>query len=186
MKHPASRDFFDYWHRQRGDDAAPDRYRIEPDAVRHVLADSFVLAYENGYPFRAVGTRLCALFGFELTDTSFLELWDSKSRKAISDLVADAALQMRPTVAGVAAANDMGFLNLELLLLPFAPKPHMPRRLSGVLAPLTPPVPGHHLQRGLILTSWRDLDTPARQPRSVRRRNLGSGFTVYEGRDHNA
>jgi hypothetical protein len=145
-----------------------------------------VLACETGYPFRAVGTRLCALFGEELTGTPFLELWDAKSRKAISDLVADAALQMRPTVAGVAAANDTGFLNLELLLLPFAPKAHMPRRLSGVLAPLTPPVPGHYLRRALILTSWRDLDTGPSRPRSIRRRNLGSGFTVYEGRDHNA
>jgi hypothetical protein len=186
MKHPASRDFFDYWQRQRGYDAAPDRHRIEPGAVRHVLADSFVLAYESGYPFRTAGTRLCALFGNELTGTPFLELWDTKSRKAVSDLIADAALQMRPTVAGVAAANDAGFLSLELLLLPFARQVHMPRSLTGLLAPLSAPVPGHHLRRELILTSWRDLDTLASRPRSVQRRHLGSGFTVYEGRDHNA
>lgn len=186
MKHSASRAFFDYWQRQRGDDAAPDRTRIEPTAMRHLLADSFVLAYETGYPFRAAGTRLCALFGSELTDTPFLDLWDAKSRKPISDLIADAALQMRPTVAGVVAENDAGFLNLELLLLPFAIKPHTPRRLTGLLAPLSQPVPGRHLRRELILTSWRDLDTVSRRPRSIRRRNLGSGFTVYEGRDHNA
>jgi hypothetical protein len=186
MKHPASREFFDYWRRQRGTDAAPDRHRIEPSAVRHVLADSFVLACEIGFPFRAAGTRLCALFGAELTDTPFLELWHPKSRDAFSELVATTALDLRPAVAGVTGVNEAGLLNLELLLLPFALKPHAPHRLTGLLAPLSQPVPGHHLRRELILTSWRDLDALARRPRSIQRRHLGSGFTVYEGRDHNA
>jgi hypothetical protein len=192
MKHQASRDFFDYWDRQRGMATAPDRYRIEPGAVRHVLADSFVLACgtDNGCPFRAAGTRLCALFGRELIDTPFLELWDAKSRDPIADLLAAAALEMRPAVAGVAAVNDAGFLNLELLLLPFALKPHTPHRLTGLLVPLAPPLPGHYLRRTLNLTSWRDLDAAAHrrrwEPRMLRRWNLGSGFTLYEGRNRNA
>jgi hypothetical protein len=192
MKHSASRDFFDYWDRQRGVEPAPDRYRIEPGAVRHVLADSFVLAHgaDNGCPFRAAGTRLCALFGRDLIDTPFLELWDARHRAAIADLLAAAALEMRPAVAGVTAVNDTGFLNLELLLLPFALKPHTPHRLTGLLAPLAPPVPGQHLRGGLALISWRDLETVVgrsrREPRKVKRWTLGSGFTLYEGRDHNA
>jgi hypothetical protein len=190
MKHPASRDFFDYWDRQRGAEAAPDRHRIEPGAVRHVLADSFVLSCEAGYPFRTAGTRLCALFGRELTGMTFLELWDVKSRIEILELLAEAAHKVRPMVAGVTTANDAGFLSLELLLLPFALKPQTPHRLSGLLAPLSPAATGHPLRRELMLTSWRDLDAAAgrsrREPRVLQRWNLGSGFTLYEGRDHNA
>lgn len=184
MKHRASRDYFDYWDRQRGVEAAPDRTRIEPNAIRHVLADSFVLACESGFPFCTAGTRLCALFGRELIDTPFLCLWDSKSGAGISDLLAAASLEMRPAVAGVTAVNNAGLINLELLLLPFSLRPHTPHRLTGLLAPFTLPRPGDYLKRGLILTSWRDLDTFAGRRREPRKVDLGSGFTLYEGRDH--
>lgn len=186
MKHQASRDYFDYWDRQRGVEAAPERTRIEPNAIRHVLADSFVLACDGDFPFRTAGTRLCALFGRELTGTPFLGLWDSKSGPAISDLLVAAALEMRPAVAGVTAVNNAGLLNLELLLLPFSLRPHTPHRLTGLLAPFALPKPGDYLTRGLILTSWRDLDALAGRRREPRKVDLGSGFTLYEGRGHRA
>ena len=97
---------------------------------------------------------------------------------------------MRPTVAGVTAVNDVGFFNLELLLLPFATRPHMPQRLTGLLAPLQAPAPGQVVRRGLILTSWRHLDAidypQPGEPRLLRRWAPRPGITVYEGRDHNA
>ena len=63
MKHSSSREFFAYWDAKRGDARAPDRSEIEPGAVRELLGDIFVLAYDNeaGYPFRVAGTRLSAL-----------------------------------------------------------------------------------------------------------------------------
>lgn len=192
MKHPASRDLFAYWNRQRGIQRAPYRRSIEPGAIRHVLADSFVLAYggANGNSFRAAGTRLCALFGRDLVGESFVGLWDAPSRKAISDLMAAAALELRPTVAGITAVNDAGFFNLELLLLPFATRPHMPHRMTGLLAPLKEPAPGLTVNRGLTLTSWRHLDLvshpQAGEPRVLQRWALRPGVTLYQGRDHNA
>ena len=73
MKHPSSREFFAYWDARRGDARAPDRSEIEPDAVRGLLGDIFVLSYDNeaGYPFRVAGTRVCALLGRDLKDFSF-------------------------------------------------------------------------------------------------------------------
>lgn len=192
MKHASSRDFFTYWDRQRGRELAPYRRSIEPGAIRHVLADSFVLAYggTSGTSFRTAGTRLCALFGHDLTGESFIGLWDGESRDAIADLLSAAALELRPTVAGAIAANDRGAFNLELLLLPFATQPHMPHRLTGLLAPLAAFAPGHVVQRGLTLTSWRHLEgieePKPREARLIQRWALGPGLTLYAGRDHNA
>src|SRR3979411_214660 len=47
---------------------APERGDIEPGAIRNVLGDSFIIAYdpEADHPFRLAGTRVCALFGREL------------------------------------------------------------------------------------------------------------------------
>lgn len=185
MKHGSSRDFYTYWNRQRGMRTAPFRRSIEPGAIRHVLADSFVLAYGGtaGNSFRTAGTRLCAMFGRDVTGESFLTLWDVASRDAIASILAAVALELRPTVAGATTANDIGFFNLELLLLPFATRPHMPHRLTGLLMPLAPLAPGHTVQRGLRLTSWRHIeptpDLPPREAVSPQRWMLRPGLTLY-------
>ncbi len=43
MKHPTSRMLFSYWDSLRGDRAAPERGEIEPGAIRHILAETFIL-----------------------------------------------------------------------------------------------------------------------------------------------
>jgi len=73
MKHPSVREFFAYWNGKRGNSRAPDRSEIEPNAVRGLLGDIFVLSCDAaaGYPFRVAGTRVCALFGRDMKDKSF-------------------------------------------------------------------------------------------------------------------
>src|SRR5579864_215082 len=77
MKHPSNQQFFAYWDAKRAGARAPDRSEIEPEAVRELLGDIFVLSYESsaGYPFRVAGTRLCALLGCDLKDRSFSGLF---------------------------------------------------------------------------------------------------------------
>ena len=81
MKHPSSCEFFAYWDAKRGDARAPDRSEIEPSAVRDLLGDIFVLSYDNdtGYPFRVAGTRISALLGRDLKDSSFSALFTPKA-----------------------------------------------------------------------------------------------------------
>ena len=93
MKHPSTRGFFAYWDQMRGLAAAPERSALEPDPVRHLLGDSFVLAYEpaRGHPFRVTGTRVCALLGGDMKGQSFLPLWNDASLAEIEDILAIAA-----------------------------------------------------------------------------------------------
>src|SRR5438046_2401262 len=118
MKHPSSREFFAYWDAQRGDARAPDRSEIEPDAVRELLGDIFVLSYDNeaGYPFRVAGTRVCALLGRDLKDLSFSALFAPESRHEIEDIISYVAEEMLAAVAGITATSEDGRIaHLELL-----------------------------------------------------------------------
>jgi hypothetical protein len=180
MKHPSSRALFAYWDDQRGNAKAPDRTRFEPGAVRELLGDSFVLAYrpDAGLPFRVAGTRVCALLGRDVKDQAFAALFTAQSHDAVQDLVAMVVDDLLPTVAGInAVAADGVIIPLELLLLPFNPRPYTPPSLTGLLTALHPvrcPIDD------LTLTSWRVLQSPLRR-RNLRKLAVARGLTVYEG-----
>ena len=182
MKHPSSREFFAYWDAKRGDARAPDRSEIEPGAVRDLLGDIFVLAYDNdaGYPFRVAGTRVCALLGRDLKDASFSALFAPDGRREIEDIVTVVAEEMLAAVAGITAtAADGRLAHLELLLLPFSARAHAPISLTGVLAPFEAGVTG---LRDFRLTSHRYLPRPEKLvPRALRKIAMARGFMVYEG-----
>jgi len=182
MKHPSCREFFAYWDEKRGPSRAPDRSEIEPQAVRELLGDIFVLSYDadNGFPFRVAGTRVCALFGRDLRDASFAALFAQGWRREIEEITTVVAEEMLPCISGLTAITPRGTpLHLELLLLPFQARAHAPISLTGLLAPFEAP---HAPLSELQLTSWRYLHRPDRIiPRAIRKLALARGFMVYEG-----
>lgn len=183
MKHPASREFFAYWDGKRGDARAPDRSEFDPNAVRELLADSFVLSCDRaaGYPFRVAGTRVCALFGRDVKEASFPALFAANDRREIDEIIAAVADEMLPAIAGLTASTSRGDLtHLELLLLPFNARAHAPISLTGMLAPFE--TSGGVLGE-LTLTSWRYIHPPQQPfvPRTLRKLRIARGFMVYEG-----
>jgi len=142
MKHAASRELYAYWEAKRGKRPAPERSEIEPGAIRGVLSDAFILALDGkaGHPVRLAGTRVCALFGRELKEESFLNLWTALNRPVMEGLIGLLTDECTGTVAGVAAHNDDGeSIDLELLLLPLGIHRPSFARAIGVLAPLKIP-----------------------------------------------
>ncbi len=180
MKHPSNREFFAYWNEMRGEDIAPDRSAMAPDAVRHLLGDIFVLAYDpaGGYPVRVAGTRMCAMIGGDLKGRSFASLFAEGSRQEIEDILGIVAEELLATIAGITASTASGApAHLELLLLPFSNRAHTPLSLTGLLAAMTP-------HQGVLgdfhLTSWRHIE-PDPRPRALRKWPIARGFMVYEG-----
>jgi len=191
MKHPSTRELFEYWNKQRGRRPAPERNDIEPGAIRRVLADTFVLAFDTakGHPFRIAGTRVCAAFGRELKGEQFVGLWDEPSRTLVRDLVHIVAHEAVGVVASAACANAEGArLDLELLILPLSHRTRTDSRLMGTLAPVGAP---HWLGISSIgplsLGTLRyvgsgiaPVDAPQLVP-SLRNGRRRHGFIVYDG-----
>jgi hypothetical protein len=82
MKHGSSHLLYAHWKEKRGQNIAPERSDIDPGSIRQALGDCFILAFDaaSGHPFCLAGTRLCELFGRELRDEPFVDLWVSEDR----------------------------------------------------------------------------------------------------------
>ena len=144
MKNPTTRDLFAYWNERRGKRLAPERADIEPNSIRHVLGDSFFLAADpvGNFPFRLAGTRLCALFGRELKNDSFLNLWGQAEQVTMRKLISAVIEEKVGVVAHATARTTDGspfVVNLELLLLPLHERRPMDARVLGALVPMSVP-----------------------------------------------
>jgi len=192
MKHASIRELFDYWNTRRGTRAMPDRGEIEPSAIRHVLADTFILAVDSptGHPFRIAGTRVCAAFGRELKGASFTDLWAAESQERIRDLLAVVTTEFVGVAAGASGRSDDGaVLDLEMLVLPLAHRNRPDARVLGALVPREVPYwlgvnTLGRLALGTIRYLGPDTDiTPApRKPlRLQATARARHGLVVYDG-----
>jgi hypothetical protein len=189
MRHPSIRELFDYWDERRGSRVAPDRSDIDPAAIRTLLADTFILAFDavEGHPFRVAGTRVAALFGRELKGEAFTEIWTGETKPMVRDLVNVVAHEAIGIVAGVSAVDAQGVaLDFELLALPLLHRGRTDARVMGALVPTKPPAwLGAATIGRLALGTMRYLGpqtNPA--PRIVRDPPQGRvrrGLVVYDG-----
>ena len=192
MKQASSRELFGYWVARRGTRSAPERGEIEPSAIRKALGDVFILEFDRlaGHPFRLAGTRVCALFGRELKNDRFLDLWDTQSRAAIAELIDAIANEATGVVASANGRTAEGWAqDMELVLLPLAHRGNTHARMIGALAPLSAPfwLGGGAKLGALTLGTIRHLDPALETPTAAR---LVAGnvmaarratFTVHEG-----
>ncbi|MGD9769236.1 MAG: PAS domain-containing protein [Pseudolabrys sp.] len=137
MKHSSIRELYDYWNARRGRRCAPARNDIDPGDIRSALADTFIVTLDQsaGHPFRIAGTRVCALFGRDLKQQAFLDLWSSGSRTMMCDLLGIVARESIGLLAGITGTGDAGDIDLELLALPLVHDGRSDARVLGALAP---------------------------------------------------
>jgi hypothetical protein len=142
MRHKTTQTVFAHFNRVRGEHAAPLRVDIQPNELKSVLPDLFILEMNrNGSPvFRLAGTRVCAILGQELRGGDFNSLWHAPHRHKMK-LAAEAVLaNQAPILVKIRSiADEEGAGDLEMLLLPLSSRPGVVDRLYGSLADLTRP-----------------------------------------------
>jgi len=142
MRQPVTRDLYAYWNRLRGARAAPDRSDIDPAAIRHVLADTFIIEIDQDrlFPIRLCGTRLNAMWLYDQKGRSFLDLWRATDRRNVAAALLTVVDGVAPVVAGARApAAHRPPMDIELLLLPLRHFGKTHSRLLGSLAPAYQP-----------------------------------------------
>ena len=166
MKHEVSRDLYGYWNALRGGRTAPERGDIDPAAIRHVLAYTFILEVSPGamsqgreVTFRLSGTRLNALFQRDLKSRPFSDIW-LPDDAALAETVLAAVLDDRAaTVAGV-LGSPRGYdaEAFEMLLLPLRHHGKTHARLLGCIAASTAPTwLGLYPIEGLVIQSFQHI-----------------------------
>jgi hypothetical protein len=188
MKHASIRELFDYWNKRRGQRSAPDRGDIDPGAIRHILADTFILAYNPraGHPFRIAGTRVCAAFGRELKGEPFASLWEADSKALLRDLLSVVGQESVGVVASASGDSAAGALDLELIMLPLSHRGRTDVRVLGALAPSKLPYwLGTSTLGPLALGTLRYLTAERTIPRHVMPAipagRIRRGLVVYDG-----
>ena len=121
VKLAVTMELYAYWNRLRGARSAPERNDVDPGAIRGVLADTFVLDFDEGrgFPFRIAGSRANAIFLKELRGLSFLELWRDADRKELNSVLHCVADEAQPFLIGAEARPPgLGAVDIEAILLP--------------------------------------------------------------------
>ena len=147
MKHAVSRDLHAYWDRLRAGRTAPERGEIDPAAIRHILAYTFildvtgaVLARARQVRFRLSGTRLNALFVQDLRGFGFDRIW-AEGDRAMADAVLNGVLDEPMPMVASARGGPGGCeaIDLELVVLPLRHHGRTNARVLGSLAPSAAP-----------------------------------------------
>jgi hypothetical protein len=139
MKTASALSLYQYWNRLRAERPAPDRRQIEPYDIRDVLGRVFILGQEepgSAIHFRLCGTKVSALFGSELRERPFLELFQRESQAVMGRLARNCATSFDVAALECSALtqNDRK-LECEIVLLPLQPEDSR-RRVLGALAPV--------------------------------------------------
>lgn len=190
MKHATSRMLFAYWDGLRGERAVPERRDVQPGGMRHVLADTFILALDAPQPptFRLAGSRVCSLFCGDLGGRPFASIWGPEGQGEAARLVRCVVQNTTGLVAGLAGTNENGStVLLELILLPLKHRARMQARVLGALSPAAVPswaglVPLRRVEtrsvRVILPGHLEDDGFGEHAPPSLERRHL---FVVHEG-----
>lgn len=165
MRQQVSKDLFTYWSRLKGARSAPDRSDIDPSAIRHILADTFIIEVDqaNDFPIRLCGVRMNAFWLREQKGRSFIDLWQGDDRRNIAAALLTVIDGVTPIVAGVKTQiSGHAPLEMELLLLPLRHFGKTHSRVLGALAPhYQPDWLGHRRAGPLELHSMRVMGREA-------------------------
>lgn len=127
MKLFTTKYLYEYWNELRGKRIAPNRKELDPNVLKDVLPNLFLLdrTDKDTFNFRLAGTKTCNIFGKELRDENFLDLWNANDRDSFTSLLETLTVQGAAIVCGLkglTVENQMNGkprqVNFELLALP--------------------------------------------------------------------
>ncbi|NRA86005.1 MAG: PAS domain-containing protein [Rhizobiales bacterium] len=120
MKLHTSKNLYEYWNELRGNRMAPQRKELDPAMLKDILPNLFLLDRQGpgAYSFRLAGTKTCNIFGEELKDKNFLDLWNENDRDSFVSLFDTLSEQGAVIVCGLKGLSGDEQVNFEFLALP--------------------------------------------------------------------
>jgi hypothetical protein len=141
--HPGSRKLFVHWETARAERAYPTREEFALTPVRDLMSDMVIIEKDylrQSYKFRLVGTRVCALFGRNITGGNVLEGWDGFEGDVIAKHLDLALRDHQPVLIRMRFITDTRLqLAAELIALPIQVRESNRVQLIGGLFPFRDP-----------------------------------------------
>jgi hypothetical protein len=137
--HPGSRQLFRHWEMLRAERACPTREEFDLASLKPLMADMIIIDRDhlrNSFRFRLAGTRVCSLFGRNVTGTSVVENWDNFEADVISRHLLTVVNQQQPAVVRMRLTTDRGqVVAAELVALPVQMRGSHRIQIIGALFP---------------------------------------------------
>jgi hypothetical protein len=142
MLHPGSRQLFRYWETLRAEKAYPRREDVDFSALKAVMPDLVVIERDflrKSFRYRLAGSRVCGLFGANMTTKDVFTDWDHFETDVIRRHLEIALTRFQPAVIRMRLTTDRGQqLAAELVVLPVQMQNSNRVQLIGGMFPFRP------------------------------------------------
>jgi hypothetical protein len=174
--HPGSRKLFVHWETARAERAYPTREDFALTPVRELMADMVIIEKDHlrqSFKLRLAGTRVCSLFGHNMTGANILEGWDNFESEVISRHLDLALKELQPVLIRMRFITDTRQqVAAELIALPIQVRESNRVQLIGGLFPFREAKAighTHLIQRELVSARaiWTEHGTRSRRPLPV-------------------
>ncbi|MCJ8324758.1 MAG: PAS domain-containing protein [Rhizobiales bacterium] len=120
MKLQTTKYLYEYWNELRGKRIAPVRKELDPDVLKNILPNLFLLdrVNSNEYNFRLAGAFTSNIFGEELRDRNFLDLWNENDKGSFVSLFNTLTEQGAAIICGLKGKAGDEIISFEFLALP--------------------------------------------------------------------
>jgi hypothetical protein len=167
--HPGSRKMFRHWEMTRAEAACPTREAFELAPIKDVMADMVIIDRDHlrsGFRYRLAGTRVCELYGRNITGQDVLIGWDNFEKDVIGRHLLTVVNQKQPAVIRMRlTTNRTQLIAAELLALPVAmPGSHRIQIIGGLFPFVDLRTLGHSTIIARELVSGRVIWTEHEEP----------------------
>lgn len=142
MLHPGSRQLFRYWETLRAEKAYPRREDVDFAAIKAVMPDLVIIERDHlrkSFRYRLAGSRVCELFGLNLTGSDVFAAWDHFETDVIRRHLEIALTRFQPGVIRMRLTTDREQqMAAELVVLPVQMQSSNRVQLIGGMFPFRP------------------------------------------------
>ncbi|WP_256378620.1 PAS domain-containing protein [Nordella sp. HKS 07] len=189
--HPGSRALFRYWEAVRGEMSAPPRDWLDLQKIRSLVPFLFMIERtpSRGYAWRLAGTKVCELWGMELTGMPALAQGDRFERETVARLLDSVVDEHQPFVLRFRLNSAKGMtVAAELVGTPLRARNNGATYVFGVVMPFREANwPRHDQVTTFELSAARSIWTePVPGARDITpgpsiRANLPQAFQIING-----
>lgn len=186
--HPGSRALFRYWEAVRGEMSAPPRDWLDLQKIRSLVPFLFMIERTptRGFAWRLAGTKVCELWGMELTGMPAMAQGERFERETVSRLLDGVIDDHQPFVLRFRLSSAMGMtVAAEFVGLPLRARNNATTYVFGVIMPFREANwPRHDKVTTFELSAARTIWTepvPVAEPANMRRANLPQAFQIING-----